>query len=100
MDIGDVIDYDSDHGEDGNNELPENVDVPQDIPPQEPQQHTEPDTPTPCTITRIRVPDLGGVTNVEECLNTKDKNWPGWSQSMYLLLDIIDATPYIEGKTR
>ena len=80
--------------------MQENIDIPQDIPPQEPQQHTEPDVLTPSTVTRIHVPNLGGVTNIEEHLNTKDKNWPSWSQSMHLLLNIINATPYIEGKTR
>lgn len=51
-------------------------------------------------IVRIQVSNITGVGEAKEILDTNIKNWSSWSQSMYLLLRIIKAVPYIEGKIK
>ena len=48
-------------------------------------------------IKRIQVSDLAGVAKIEETLSAKSKNWTAWNQSMHLMLDIVDASKYVDG---
>lgn len=74
---------------------------PQQAPPHHqhgPQANAQPQVQIP--IARIQVSDISGFTEVDEILDTKLKNWSGWSQSMCLLLDVVNGVPYVEGKVK
>ena len=63
------------------------------------QRRSPVDHPTPF-IRRIQVSDLAGVSKIEETLDAKSKNWAIWSQSMHLMLDIVNAGKYVEGTVK
>ena len=54
------------------------------------------DAPLPPIIC-IQVSDISDASKIEETLDSQLNNWSIWSQSMYLLFNIINAAPYVEG---
>jgi hypothetical protein len=49
------------------------------------------------TIKRIPVSDYSNISKIEEPLDTKLKNWTRWSQSMYIMMQVIRIISYVEG---
>ena len=64
-------------------------------------QHNEdwhtPMAPPP-NITRIHAAENAAVTKVGNLLNSKAKNWSGWSQAMTLLFKLFSVQDYVLGK--
>ena len=63
----------------------------------EPAESGPPSDAPPPPIIRIQVSDVSDASKIEETLDSQLNNWSVWSQSMYLLFDIINAAPYVEG---
>ena len=51
-------------------------------------------------VKHIQVADLAGIARIKETLDSKSKNWNLWSQSMHLMLDIVDASRYVDGTVK
>jgi hypothetical protein len=52
----------------------------------------------PPNITRIHATESAAVTKVGNLLDSKAKNWSGWSQAMTLLFKLFGVQDYVLGK--